>query len=108
MLDLLAARRRVGRPYELNPTERMRTTLLSSGGMTKRVDPNVAPSQHQAVAVVVDLVLKTASAAHEPECLTVALSTKVVAQVCVCSVDDVVVRLEDRPPRHVGDDVDEL
>ncbi len=36
--DLLAALRRSGPPYELNPTELMRTTLLSSGGMTKRVD----------------------------------------------------------------------
>lgn len=37
-LDLLAALRRSGRPYELNPSELMRTTLLSSGGMTKRLD----------------------------------------------------------------------
>lgn len=37
-LDLLAALRRAGRPYELNPTELMRTTMLSSGGMTKRLD----------------------------------------------------------------------
>ena len=36
--DLLAALRRASRPYELNPTELMRTTLLSSGGMTKRID----------------------------------------------------------------------
>lgn len=36
--DLLAALRRCGVPYELNPTELMRTTLLSSGGMTKRID----------------------------------------------------------------------
>ena len=36
--DLLAALRRSGAPYELNPTELMRTTLLSSGGMTKRID----------------------------------------------------------------------
>lgn len=36
--DLLAALRRAGAPYELNPTELMRTTLLSSGGMTKRLD----------------------------------------------------------------------
>ena len=36
--DLLAALRRSGPPYELNPTELMRTTLLSSGGMTKRID----------------------------------------------------------------------
>src|SRR5512133_1070825 len=36
--DLLAALRRTGDPYELNPTELMRATLLSSGGMTKRLD----------------------------------------------------------------------
>jgi DNA-binding MarR family transcriptional regulator len=36
--DLLAALRRTGPPYALNPTELMRTTLLSSGGMTKRID----------------------------------------------------------------------
>lgn len=36
--DLLAALRRAGRPYELNPTRLMRTTMLSSGGMTKRLD----------------------------------------------------------------------
>jgi DNA-binding MarR family transcriptional regulator len=36
--DLLAALRRTGRPYELNPTQLMRATLLSSGGMTKRLD----------------------------------------------------------------------
>lgn len=36
--DLLAALRRSGPPHELNPTELMRTTLLSSGGMTKRID----------------------------------------------------------------------
>jgi DNA-binding MarR family transcriptional regulator len=36
--DLLAALRRSGAPYELNPTELIRTTLLSSGGMTKRID----------------------------------------------------------------------
>ncbi len=36
--DLLAALRRAGTPYELNPTELARTTLLSSGGMTKRLD----------------------------------------------------------------------
>ena len=36
--DLLAALRRTGAPYELNPTELMRSTLLSSGGMTKRLD----------------------------------------------------------------------
>jgi DNA-binding MarR family transcriptional regulator len=36
--DLLAALRRAGRPYELNPTELMRATMLSSGGTTKRLD----------------------------------------------------------------------
>jgi DNA-binding MarR family transcriptional regulator len=36
--DLLAALRRSGPPYELNPTELMRATLLSSGGITKRLD----------------------------------------------------------------------
>lgn len=36
--DLLAALRRAGAPYELNPTELMRSTMLSSGGMTKRLD----------------------------------------------------------------------
>src|SRR5579862_1824037 len=36
--DLLAALRRAGEPHELTPTELMRATLLSSGGMTKRLD----------------------------------------------------------------------
>jgi DNA-binding MarR family transcriptional regulator len=36
--DLLAALRRAGAPYELNPTQLMPTTMLSSGGMTKRLD----------------------------------------------------------------------
>jgi DNA-binding MarR family transcriptional regulator len=36
--DLLAALRRAGAPYALNPTQLMRTTMLSSGGMTKRLD----------------------------------------------------------------------
>jgi DNA-binding MarR family transcriptional regulator len=36
--DLLAALRRSGRPYELNPTQLMSATMLSSGGMTKRLD----------------------------------------------------------------------
>jgi DNA-binding MarR family transcriptional regulator len=36
--DLLAALRRAGAPYELNPTQLMEATMLSSGGMTKRVD----------------------------------------------------------------------
>jgi DNA-binding MarR family transcriptional regulator len=37
-LDVLAALRRAGAPYEVNPTELMRSTMLSSGGMTKRLD----------------------------------------------------------------------
>jgi DNA-binding MarR family transcriptional regulator len=36
--DLLAALRRAGKPYELNPTQLMHATMLSSGGMTKRLD----------------------------------------------------------------------
>jgi DNA-binding MarR family transcriptional regulator len=36
--DLLAAMRRAGPPYELHPTQLMRATMLSSGGMTKRLD----------------------------------------------------------------------
>jgi len=36
--DLIAALRRAGPPYELHPTELMATSLLSSGGMTKRID----------------------------------------------------------------------
>lgn len=36
--DVLAALRRAGAPYELNPTQLMRTTMISSGGMTKRLD----------------------------------------------------------------------
>lgn len=36
--DLLATLRRSGAPYELSPTELMRATMLSSGGMTKRLD----------------------------------------------------------------------
>jgi DNA-binding MarR family transcriptional regulator len=40
--DLLAALRRAGVPYELNPTELTRTTLVSSAGMTKRIDRLVA------------------------------------------------------------------
>jgi DNA-binding MarR family transcriptional regulator len=36
--DLLAALRRAGKPYELNPTQLMSATMLSSGGMTKRLD----------------------------------------------------------------------
>jgi DNA-binding MarR family transcriptional regulator len=40
--DLLAALRRAGAPYELNPTELTRATMLSSGGTTKRLDRLVA------------------------------------------------------------------
>lgn len=36
--DLMAALRRAGPPYELNPTQLMRATMVSSGGMTKRLD----------------------------------------------------------------------
>jgi len=36
--NLLAALRRSGPPYELRPGELMRTTMLSSAGMTKRLD----------------------------------------------------------------------
>jgi DNA-binding MarR family transcriptional regulator len=36
--DLLVALRRAGAPYELNPTQLMRATMLSSSGMTKRLD----------------------------------------------------------------------
>ena len=36
--DLLAALRRAGEPYALTPTQLMRTMMLSSGGMTKRLD----------------------------------------------------------------------
>jgi len=36
--DLLAALRRAGRPYELNPTDLRRATMLTSGGITKRLD----------------------------------------------------------------------
>src|SRR3954447_22930405 len=36
--DSIAALRRAGPPYELHPTELMATSLLSSGGMTKRID----------------------------------------------------------------------
>lgn len=36
--DLLAALRRAGPPYELNPTDLMEATMLSSGGITKRLD----------------------------------------------------------------------
>ncbi len=36
--DLLAALRRAGTPYELNPTSLRRATMLSSAGTTKRLD----------------------------------------------------------------------
>lgn len=36
--DLLAALRRSGRPFEMKPTELMEATMLSSGGITKRLD----------------------------------------------------------------------
>jgi DNA-binding MarR family transcriptional regulator len=36
--DLLAALRRSGPPYELNPGALMEATMLSSGGITKRLD----------------------------------------------------------------------
>jgi DNA-binding MarR family transcriptional regulator len=40
--DLLAALRRAGEPYERNPTRLMHATMLSSGGVTKRLDRLVA------------------------------------------------------------------
>ena len=36
--DLLAALRRAGEPYELNPTALMEATMVSSAGITKRLD----------------------------------------------------------------------
>jgi len=36
--DLLAALRRAGPPYELNPTALVEATMLTSGGITKRLD----------------------------------------------------------------------
>lgn len=36
--DILAALRRSGSPYELTPTQLMSSTLVSSGGLTKRLD----------------------------------------------------------------------
>jgi DNA-binding MarR family transcriptional regulator len=36
--DVLAALRRAGEPYALKPTQLMQTMMLSSGGMTKRLD----------------------------------------------------------------------
>lgn len=40
--DVLAALRRAGEPFELTPTELGRAMLLSSGGVTKRLDRLVA------------------------------------------------------------------
>lgn len=40
--DLLAALRRAGSPYELRPTDLVKATMLSSGGITKRLDRLVA------------------------------------------------------------------
>jgi len=37
-LDVLAALRRAGEPYQLNPGQLLHATMLSSGGMTKRLD----------------------------------------------------------------------
>jgi DNA-binding MarR family transcriptional regulator len=36
--DLLAALRRAGRPFEMRPTDLMKATMLTSGGITKRLD----------------------------------------------------------------------
>lgn len=36
--DILAALRRAGPPFELNPTELSRAVMLTSGGTTKRLD----------------------------------------------------------------------
>src|SRR5262245_2412161 len=36
--DVLAALRRAGRPFELTPTQLMDAMMLSSGGVTKRLD----------------------------------------------------------------------
>jgi DNA-binding MarR family transcriptional regulator len=36
--DLMAALRRSGAPFELSPTELMGATMLTSGGITKRLD----------------------------------------------------------------------
>jgi DNA-binding MarR family transcriptional regulator len=36
--DLLGALLRAGKPYQLNPTQLMQATMLSSAGMTKRLD----------------------------------------------------------------------
>jgi DNA-binding MarR family transcriptional regulator len=36
--DLLAALRRAGKPFQLNPTQLIQATMLSSAGMTKRLD----------------------------------------------------------------------
>lgn len=36
--DVLASLRRAGKPYELTPTQLLETAMVSSGGMTKRLD----------------------------------------------------------------------
>lgn len=36
--DVVSALRRAGKPYELKPTELLETAMVSSGGMTKRLD----------------------------------------------------------------------
>lgn len=36
--DLLSTLRRAGEPFELSPTQLMEATVLTSGGMTKRLD----------------------------------------------------------------------
>ena len=36
--DILAALRRSGSPYELTPTQLMSSTIVTSGGLTKRLD----------------------------------------------------------------------
>src|SRR4249920_3525759 len=36
--DVLAALRRAGAPYELTPTQLMAATIVTSGGLTKRLD----------------------------------------------------------------------
>ena len=36
--DVLATLRRAGEPYELTPTQLLESAMLSSGGMTKRLD----------------------------------------------------------------------
>jgi hypothetical protein len=44
--DPRAALRRAGEPYALEPTQLMRTMMLSSGGMTKRLD-RLNPTQQR-------------------------------------------------------------